>query len=224
MNRTRQTVDHRRAGAVLDAPRLLPRGLVIRTAVLAILLLHCSTVPGQMPTGRIQGVYATQVRPGQPVLYGILQQLPSPPPQVAVPEAWRDGVLLRVMITAGPAARTRPVSVACRQCTAQHFFLLPSEFPPGAQRKLRALRHPPGRVTYLEVKGQEYALFHIRALRTDDGFRLTAATLMRTGFVPPILKKRLRLRFDTPLPDGTRKDGIVAEALAETRESTPGGR
>ena len=161
---------------------------------------------------------------GQAALYGILQQLPVPPPGVAVPQSWRNGTLLRVLITAGSRSRSQPNDLPCRQCTAQHFFLVPSQFPTEANRKLRAMRHAPGRVTYLDVKGKEYALFHIRVRRTEEGFRLTGATLMRTGFVPPILKKRIRLHFDAPLPAGASRDGIVARALAETGESMPDTR
>ena len=139
-----------------------------------------------------------------------------------VPQSWRNGTLIRVLITAGPTARGLAGIDSCRQCTAQHFFLFPSHVPAGADRKLRALRHPPGRVTYLDVKGKEFALFHIRVRRTSDGLRLTGATLMRTGFVPPILKKRLRRHFGVPLPAGARREGIVATALAETGESPPG--
>lgn len=76
-------------------------------------------------------------------------------------------------------------------------------------------------VTYLDVKGREYALFHIHVRRTEKGLRLLGAELMRTGFVPPVLKKRLRLRFDAPLAAGARWDRIVAAALADARESTP---
>ena len=224
LNRTRQPVGHPTARVDCDVSRLLRRGPAIRMAILAILFIHCSTAFGQTPTDGVQGVQPAGFRLGQPVLYGLLQQLPSPPLNAAVPKGWRNGVLLRVMITTEPAAQRRTGGAACRQCTAQHFFLFPSESPTGAQRKLRALRHPPGRVTYLDVKGREYALFHVRVILTEEGFRLTGATLMRTGFVPPILKKRLRLRFEAPLPAGAHKDGIIAAALAETGESIPAAR
>ena len=193
-------------------------------AILATIVFACHAALAQMPSDGIQGVYPAQGRQGQEALYGILQQLPPPPPDVPVPQSWRGGTLLRVLITSGPSGRSQPNDLPCRQCTAQHFFLLPSQLTAGAHRKLRALRHPPGRVTYLDVKGKEYALFHVRVRRTEKGFRLTGATLMRTGFVPPILKKRLRLHFDAPLAAGARSDNIVAKALTETRESGPGTR
>ena len=224
MDRTRRRVDRSHVLAVPGASRLLQRRPAIRMAVLAILFLYCYSAFAQMPAGGIQGVYPAQVHPGQPVLYGILQQLPPPPLEVAVPEEWRNGVLLRGMITAEPGARRQTGDTACRQCTAQHFFLLAPEPHTGAHREVRALRHPPGWVTYLDVKGKEYALFRIQVMRIEEGFRLTGATLMRTGFLPAILKKRLRLRFDEALPAGARKHRIVATALGETGKSTPGVR
>ena len=224
MVRTRQTVDVPCDRVPSDPSRRSRRGRAVRLAILAALIFACSTLHGQAPAGGIHGVYPVQVRRGQAVLYGIVQELPPPPLGVPVPQSWHDGTLLRVMITAGPEAHSQPNEVSCRQCTAQHFFLFPSQLSTGVRRKLRALRYPPGRVTYLDVKGKEYALFHIRIRRTENGFHLTGATLMRTGFVPPILKKRLRLRFDVPLAAGTRRAGIVAAALAETGESTPGRR
>ena len=224
MDRTPQPVDDPCGRAPVEVSRPLWRGPAIRMAILAFLVIACSVAQGQAPAGGIQGVYPAQVRPGQAALYGILQELPPPPPEMRVPRAWRDGTMLRVLITTGPSARSQSNDLPCRQCTAQHFFLFPSQFPTEASRKLRALRHAPGRVTYLDVKGKEYALFHIRVRRTKDGLRLTGATLMRTGFVPPILKKRIRLHFDAPLAAGARSDGIVARALAETAESMPGMR
>lgn len=224
MDRTRHLVAGRYVRVFFNAARHLRGGPAMRMAILTMLCLVCSPVLAQLPTDGIQGVYPAQSRQGQTSLYGILQQLPPPPRDIPAPQSWRNGVLLRVMVTAGPASRGQSGAAACRQCTAQHFFLIPSEFPTGAHRKLRALRHPPGQVTYLDVKGKEYALFHIRVRRTEAGLLLTGATLMRTGFVPPILKKRLRLRFDVELPAGAARAGIVATALADTRESMPDAR
>ena len=224
MDRTRQPADDRNGQVPFDVLRLLLRDPAIRLVILASLVVACSAALAQAPTGGIQDVYTARARRGQAALYGILQQLPAPPPGVAVPQSWRDGTLLRVLITAGSRSHSQPNDLPCRQCTAQHFFLVPSQFPTEANRKLRAMRHAPGRVTYLDVKGKEYALFHIRVRRTEEGFRLTGATLMRTGFVPPILKKRIRLHFDAPLPAGASRDGIVARALAETGESMPDTR
>ena len=206
--------------------RLMQRRVAVQMVILATVVLTYSAAHALTPTDGIQGVYSAQDRQSETSLYAILQQLPPPPGDMPVPPAWRNGVLLRVLVTAGPSGvetstRRQPSDVPCRQCTAQHFFLLPSQLSIGAHQKLRALRHPPGGVTYLDVKGREYALFHIHVRRTEKGLRLLGAELMRTGFVPPVLKKRLRLRFDAPLATGARWDRIVAAALADARESTP---
>ena len=144
LNRTRQPFGHPTTRVDCDFSRLLRRGPPIRMAILAILFIHCSTAFGQTPTDGIQGVQPAGFRLGQPVLYGILQQLPSPPLNAAVPEGWRNGVLLRVMITAEPAAQWRTGGAACRQFTAQHFFLFPSESRHRGAAEAASAAPPPG--------------------------------------------------------------------------------
>ena len=79
------------------------------------------------------------------------------------------------------------------------------------------MRHAPGPVTYLFVKGKEFALFYIRVQRTAEGLlRLDNAELMRTGFMIPIFKERIRLRFEKPLPASSLRDEVVKAALADT--------
>ena len=211
----------------LRAARLLCRptgqSRAVRVLLLVIMIICVGgTAPGESAAEGKVKVYRAQGAGGESDLYAILQPLPAPPPELPVPQSWRSGTLMRVLITAGPTARGRAGARSCQQCTAQHLFLLPTQLPAGAHRKLRVLRDLPGRATYLELKGKEFALFHIRVLRAGDGLRLTGATLMRTGFVPPVLKKRVRLHFNAPLADGPHRDGIVATALAETEELPPG--
>ena len=138
-----------------------------------------------------------------------------------MPQEWRSGVPLRVMLTAAPSGvttteRRRAGDAPCMRCTAQHFFIVPEDIPVGSYRELNALRHAPGPVTYLYVKGKEFALFHIRVQRTAEGLRLDNAELMRTGFMIPIFKEWIRLRFEAPLPTGSLKDEVVKAALADT--------
>ena len=96
------------------------------------------------------------------------------------------------------------------------FFIVPEDTPVGRYHELSALRHSPGPVTYLFVKGKEYALYGIRVQRTAEGFRLDNAELMRTGFMIPIFKERIRLRFEAQLPAGSMRDEVVQAALADT--------
>ena len=39
---------------------------------------------------------------------------------------------------------------------------------------------------------------------------------MRTGFMIPIFKERIRLRFEKSLPAGSLRDEVVKAALADT--------
>ena len=203
-----------------------PRSLALRlflTAVLAATLVLTSLpVYSQAPDAPIVGVYSAQDRQDKAALYAVVQQLPPPPENMDVPQEWRSGVPLRVMVTAGPSGvttseREKAGDAPCMRCTAQHFFIVPEDIPLGSYRELSALRHAPGPVTYLFVKGKEFALFHIRVQRTAEGLlRLDNAELMRTGFMLPFLKERIRLRFEAPLPAGSLKDEVVKAALADT--------
>ena len=190
--------------------------------VAATLVLTSLAVYSQAPDAPITGVYPAQDRKDKAALYAIVQQLPPPPANMDVPQGWRSGVPLRVMITAAPSGvttseRKRAGDTPCMRCTAQHFFIVPEDIPEGRYRKLRALlRHAPGPVTYLFVKGKEYFLYGLRVQRTAEGFRLDKAELMRTGFMLPIFKGRIRLRFEAQIPAGSIRDEVVQAALADT--------
>ncbi len=202
-----------------------PRSLALRlfqTAALAATLVFTSLpVYSQAPDAPIVGVYSAQDRQDKAALYAVVQQLPPPPENMDAPQEWRSGVPLRVMITAAPSGvttseRRRAGDAPCMRCTAQHFFIVPEDIPLGSYRELSALRHSPGPVTYLYVKGKEFALFYIRVQRTAEGLRLDNAELMRTGFMIPIFKERIRLRFEKPLAAGSLKDEVVKAALTDT--------
>ena len=206
--------------------RLIRRWHPLQIAVLAatVVLIPFAT-HSQTSIDAIEGVYPAQGQ-DELALYAILQRLPLPPDDIPVPSEWRGGILARVMITAGrsgatTSARRRAGDGPCRRCTAQHFFLLPKGLTIGRARDISALRHPPGAVTYLYVKGKEYALVDIRVRRTADGLHLERADLMRTGFRPPIFKERLRLRLEAPLNPGSRSEELVATALADIGETEP---
>ena len=106
----------------------------------------------------------------------------------------------------------------CAQCTALHYFVLPEQTRIGKSVNLHPLRYAPGYVTYLHANGQEYALGSIRVRWTAEGPRLERAELMRTGFVPPLFKSKMRLRFDEPLGSGPEADDIEALARADVAE------
>ena len=208
-------------GRFTEHPRSL-RIRLLQTAVLtATLVLTSLSVYSQAPDAPITGVYPAQDRKAKAALYAIVQQLPPPPSNMDVPQEWRSGIPLRVMITAAPSGlttseRNQAGDAPCMRCTAQHFFIVPEDIPVDRYRELRALRHAPGPVTYLFVKGKEYFLYGIRVQRTAEGFRLDNAELMRTGFMLPIFKGRIRLRFEAQFPAGSMRDEVVQVALADT--------
>ena len=213
------------SGLTRGFKKVNPRSLRIRllqTAVLAVTLVFTSLpVYSQAPDALIVDVYPAQDREDKAALYAVVQQLPPPPKEIDVPQEWRSGVPLRVMVTAAPSGvttleRRRAGDAPCMRCTAQHFFIVPEDIPVGRYRELSASRHPPGPVTYLFVKGKEYALVNIRVQRTAEGLRLDNAELMRTGFMIPIFKERIRLRFEAPLAAGSLKDEVIKAALADT--------
>ena len=78
--------------------RLMRRGLAVQMVILATVVLTYSAAHALTPTDGIQGVYSAQDRQSETSLYAILQQLPPPPGDMPVPQAWRNGVLLRVLV------------------------------------------------------------------------------------------------------------------------------
>ena len=80
--------------------RLMRRRVAVQMVILATVVLTCSAAHALTPTDGIQGVYSAQDRQSETSLYAILQQLPPPPGDMPAPPAWRNGVLLRVLVTA----------------------------------------------------------------------------------------------------------------------------
>ena len=167
----------------------------------------------------LQGVYPAEVDDGL-ALYAIIRPLRSPP-------GWDpprpEGTLVEVLISAAPsggttAARRLADGGLCAPCTARHYFILPEQNRVGQSQKLRATRFPPGDVAYLHAKGKEYFLASIRVRWTTEGPRLERAELMRTEFVPPLFKSKIRLRFGKPLGSDPEADGIEALARADIVE------
>ena len=138
-------------------PRSLALRLVQAAALAASLVFTSLPVYPQAPDAPIVGVYPAQDRQDKAALYAVVQQLPPPPENMDVPQEWRSGVPLRVMITAAPSGvttteRRRAGDAPCMRCTAQHFFIVPEDIPEGRYRELSALRHAPGPVTYVSLR------------------------------------------------------------------------
>ena len=202
-------------------PRSLRIRLLQAAALTASLVFTSLPVYPQAPDAPIVGVYPAQDRQDKAALYAVVQQLPPPPENMDVPQEWRSGVPLRVMIhrRAFGGDDYRAQTSRRRPLHAVHgaaFFHRARGYSGGPVSRIERLASRAGPVTYLYVKGKEFALFHIRVQRTAEGLRLDNAELMRTGFMIPIFKERIRLRFEAPLPAGSLKDEVVKAALADT--------
>ena len=74
-------------------------------------------------------------------------------------------------------------------------------------------------MTYIHIKGKEYMLGDIRLSWTGEGSpQLERATLLQTGFAPPIFKRRIRIHFDAPPVTGTPADEVATMAMADAME------
>lgn len=160
----------------------------------------------------VLGVYPARIKEGAVTVYGVVRQIPDHP--------FGKGTVLAVQITAddseaSTAARREADGEPCLNCTAAHYFLVREP----AQARPKILIRAPGPVTYIHVDGREYMLGSIR-LAWDDGgqSRLEHATLMQTGMVPRIFKRKIRIRFDAPPETGPRADEIAKMALTDMME------
>ena len=184
----------------------------LRRGVLGVGLAVCllPAAHGQTP-GAVLGVYSARIQDDTTAVYGIIRQIHDYP--------LSRGTVLAVQVTAAPdeastAARRQAGEQPCHTCTTTHYFLVRE--PADARPKL--LIHAPGPVTYIHVDGREYMLGSVRLAWPDEGGpRLERATLMQTGFAPPLFKRRIRIRFDAPVEPGPRADRIVEMAMADMR-------
>ena len=191
----------------------LPRGLLgVGLAVGLLAVAHGQT------SGTVLGVFSARIQDDTTAVYGIIRQIHDYP-------LGRDKVLA-VQVTAGPgepstAARRQAGERPCQTCTATRYFLVRE--PADARPKL--LIRAPGRVTYIHVDGREYMLGSVRLAWPDEGGpRLERATLMQTGFAPPLFKRRIRIRFDDTVEPGPLADRVVEMATADMSHIEHRGR
>ena len=79
-------------------------------------------------------------------------------------------------------------------------------------------RAAPGPVTYFHLDGKEYMVGDVALSWTEDQPRLKRVTLWQTGFAPPILKRKVRIRFDAPLSSGPLADDVAGMAMRDAME------
>ena len=184
----------------------------IRLAFCVALCLAMSPVAdGQ--TARVLSVQGATINDGSVGLYGIVREM-SEHPLV-------EGTVLAVQVTAADsqattALRREAAGEPCPDCTTTHYFLADE---PGDERPEILVRRAPGPVTYIHIKGKEYMLGDVRLSWTGEGKpHLEHATLLQTGFAPPIFKRRIQIHFDAPPVTGTLADEVATMAMADAME------
>ena len=163
-------------------------------------------------TGEVLSVQPATVQDGAVEVYGIIRGLGDHPSA--------DGSVLAVQVTAADSDASTPLRLEadgglCPDCTTTHYFLVRE---PGNQDPEMLARTAPGPVTYLHLDGKEYMVADVALSWTDGQPRLKRATLWQTGFTPPILKRKVRIRFDPPLNPGALADDLAGMAMRDAME------
>ena len=183
----------------------------IRLAFCVALCLAMSPV-AEGQTARVLSVQGATINDGSVGLYGIVREMPEHP--------LVEGTVLAVQVTAADSQATTALRRAsagepCPDCTTTHYFLAES----GDARPEILVRLAPGPVTYIHIKGREYMLGDIRLSWTGEGKpHLERATLLQTGFMPPIFKRRIQIRFDARPVTGSLADEVATMAMADAME------
>lgn len=183
----------------------------------ASVLAAQSAAHAQTLLDNLWGVYSAKTRGGL-VLYGVVR-----PVEISHTQDLSGSTLLQLSVTSFVPRRTSG-DQARASGTACHYFSMPrsafSNDQPGSEvYESDFLHYPPGHVSYIDIDGKEYALSEIRIRAASGTVRLEHATLQRTGFLPPIFKRRIHLSFDARLSCDTLSDDIAAKALADVTES-----
>lgn len=163
-------------------------------------------------TGEVLSVQPATVQDGAVEVYGIIRELGEHPNE--------DGTGLAVQVTAADSNASTPLRLEadgkpCPDCTTTHYFLVRE---PGDEEPEMLARTAPGPVTYLHLDGKEYMVADVALSWTDGRPRLERATLWQTGFAPPILKRKVRIRFDAPLNSGPLADDVAGMAMRDAME------
>ena len=163
-------------------------------------------------TGEVLSVQPATVKNGAVEVYGIIRELGEHPIE--------DGTRLAVQVTAADSNASTPLRMEadgepCPDCTTTHYFLVRE---PGDEDPEMMARMAPGPVTYLHLDGKEYMVADIALSWTDGQPRLKRATLWQTGFAPPVLKRKVRIRFDAPLNSGPLADDVAGMAMRDAMD------
>ena len=163
-------------------------------------------------TGEVLSVQPATIQDGAVEVYGIIRELGEHPIE--------DGTRLAVQVTAADSNASTPLRLKadgepCPDCTTTHYVLVRE---PGDEDPEMLARTAPGPVTYLHLDGKEYMVGNVTLSWTDGQPRLKRATLWQTGFTPPILKRKVRIRFDAPLNPGALANDVAGMAMRDAME------
>ena len=162
--------------------------------------LLTNAVQAEPRPGDIAGVYPS-AGPGDRTLYAIARVNPR-----AGPATTRSGESIIQVFVAG---RDRRV-----EGTSSHYFAVPRDVSTGV--RLDAVHSAPGPNHFIQIDGREYALQRIMVGVREGRLRLEGAVLVRTGFLPRIMRGRIELRLDSALNPGGTADEMTAKALEDT--------
>ena len=196
---------------IQDPFRSKPSQVATRWSLGATLCVALSSV-AHAQTGDLLSVQPATVKNGAVEVYGIIRELGDHP--------FEDGTSLAVQVTAADSdasttLRLQADGEPCPDCTTTHYFLVREV---GVEDPELLARATPGPVTHLHLDGKEYMVSEVVLSWTDGEPRLERATLWQTGFAPPILKRKLRIRFDAPLNSGPLADDVAGMAMRDAME------
>ena len=163
-------------------------------------------------TAEVLSVQPATVQGGAVEVYGIIRELGEHP--------FEDGTSLAVQVTAADSdasttLRLKADGEPCPDCTATHYVLVRE---PGEEDPKMLTRAAPGPVTYLHLGGKEYMVGDVALSWTEGQPRLKRVTLWQTGFAPPTLKRKARIRFDAPLSSKPLADDVAGMAMRDAME------
>lgn len=154
-------------------------------------------------------VQPAAIKHGEVILYGIIREIPDYP--------FGEGTVLVVQVTASDSdltteTRREAGGAPCVSCTTMHYFLVQEE----NEKNPKVLyRTAPGPVTYIHIDKKEYMLGKVSLGWEGDKPLLKKATLLQTGFAPPLFKRRINVYFDEPVEFVSEAEEIANMAMRD---------
>ena len=187
----------------------LSRGNPIFQWVICVALCATAASFAQGREAKLLNVQPTSIEDGRIELYGVVREIPDNP--------FGDEMVLAIQVTAAESdstteSRREAQGRPCLVCTTTHYFLIEEEHEKSPQVLYRTA---PGPVTYIHIDQKEYMVGRVDLAWVEDTPQLEKVTLLQTGFVPPLFKRRIQLRFDEPIELNSRANGVADMALRD---------